>query len=188
MSKAKKTRVEMKGEHKCEITEYRKKHPSFTNLFKVRIMSGILNASSRNRIAKLDDIEACNKRIRECKYPDLEKMLFVWYSHVLAKGTPIVDDNIKSKAKEFGSMLGISDGSSFLYSNDWLAAFKARFKLKHHQICSKSSRVSEELIQSFRKETREFIRNLLVLGNGRSIKYIFNVDKANLFGLARSVS
>ena len=88
--KIKKNRVELKIEQKQAIIEYRQKYPNkkqtelceyFGKLFKVKIppttMSGILSVTSRNRIARLDDIEAVNKRIRECKYPEMERMLFV---------------------------------------------------------------------------------------------------------------
>ena len=119
--KSKKTRVELKIEQKYAIIEYRKKYPTkkqtelieyFQKLFKVKIppttMSGILSTSSRNKISKADDVEAVNKRIRECKYPDLERMLFVWYVHAIKK-TVVSDDILILKAKEFGQMLEIID-------------------------------------------------------------------------------
>ena len=51
-------------------------------------MSGILSAqttinailSARNKVMKIDYVNALNKRIRECKYPDLEKTLFIWFT------------------------------------------------------------------------------------------------------------
>ena len=191
--KSKKTRVELKIEQKYAIIEYRKKHPTkkqtelieyFQKLFKVKIppttMSGILSASSRNKISKVDDVEAVNKRIRECKYPDLERMLFVWYTHVVKK-TVISDDILLTKAKEFGLMLGIVEGSSFEYSTGWLAKFKDRYKIKQYQMFGESGSVSSELVQVARNEAREFIKNWLALGNGISINDIFNLDETALF-------
>ena len=52
-------------------------------------MSGILTAPARNKILKLDDVEVSKKRVRESKYPDMERMVFVWYSQAITKGLPI---------------------------------------------------------------------------------------------------
>ena len=191
--KSKKTRVELKIDQKQAIIEYKQKNPSkkqtelceyFGKLFKVKIppttMSGILSATSRNRIARLDDIEAVNKRIRECKYPDLERMLFVWYVHAIKK-TVVSDDILILKAKEFGQMLGIIEGSSLSYSKGWLNNFKNRYKIKQYEIYGESGSISQELVEIARKECREFIKKWLELGNGRSIKDIFNLDETALF-------
>ena len=65
-------------------------------------MSGILSVESRNKILKQDNVEAFNKRIRECKYPDLEKMLYIWHSCKVNSGAVINDQILMDKAKEFG--------------------------------------------------------------------------------------
>jgi hypothetical protein len=38
---------------------------------------GILSARARQKVLKQDNVEALNKRVRESKYPDMEKMLHV---------------------------------------------------------------------------------------------------------------
>ena len=40
-------------------------------------MSSILSASSRSIILEQENVEDFNKGIRDAKYPDLEKMLFI---------------------------------------------------------------------------------------------------------------
>ena len=83
------SKVELRVDQKFKIIEYYQKHPSlkqtelirhFSKIFGVNIpattMSGILSVSSRNKILKQDNVEAFNKIILECKYPDLEKMLY----------------------------------------------------------------------------------------------------------------
>ena len=68
-------------------------------------MSGILSLSNRNKILKQDNVEAFNKRIRECKYPDLERMLWLWQTMVTNKGVSVSDALLIEKAKEFGQMV-----------------------------------------------------------------------------------
>ena len=72
-------------EQKWQIINFHLKNPKtnliliqhFNKLFYVinppTTMSGILKPASVNKIMKLDDVEAFNKRIREAKYPELEK-------------------------------------------------------------------------------------------------------------------
>ena len=78
-------------------------------------------------------------------------------------------------------MLEIVDGSSLSYSKGWLNNFKSRFKIKQYQIYGESGSVSQELVEIARKECREFIKKWLELGNGRSIKDVFNLDETALF-------
>ena len=56
------------------------------------------------------------------------------------------------KAKEFGLMLGISEGSSFMYSDGWLARFKKRYNVQHYKVVGESGSESVELIAKSRKE------------------------------------
>ena len=88
--KLKRNRVELRIDQKYQIIEYKQKHPSlkqtelikyFNKIFNVNIpattMSDILSAKSQNKILKQDNVEALGKRIRDCKYPDLERMLWL---------------------------------------------------------------------------------------------------------------
>ena len=61
-------------------------------------MSGILSASSRNKIFGVDNMEAYNKRIREYKYPDLERMLYLWNTMVIQKEVSTSDAILIEKA------------------------------------------------------------------------------------------
>jgi len=104
-------------------------------------MSGILSAPSRNKILKQDNVEAFNKRIREGKYPDHGKMLYFWHGIAINKGISVGDLILIEKAKEFGEMLGIVEGSSFNYSSGWLENFKKRYNLKEFTIIGESGSV-----------------------------------------------
>ena len=102
--KPKRNKVELRVDQKFQIIEYQQKNPTlkqtdlikyFNKLFSVNIpattMSGILSLSSRNKILKQDNVEAFNKRIRECKYPDLERMLWLWQTMSTNKGVSVSD-------------------------------------------------------------------------------------------------
>ena len=189
--KKKRTKCELLIEQKVQILEYRNKNPTlkqtqliqhFNKLFNVNIpattKSGILSSTSRNKILKQDNLEAFNKRIREYKYPKLEKMLFLWHSFTVSK-MPISDDLFISKAKEFGEMLGIVEGSSFCYSDCWLRRFKERYNIKKFEICGESGSVSEEAVRLARKNVHEFI--LEWLSKEGKLENIFNMGETALF-------
>jgi hypothetical protein len=159
----KRAKVELRIDKKFQIIEYHQKHPTFkqtelikhfNKLFGVNIpattMSGILSPSFRNKILKQDNVEVLNKRIRECKYPDLENMLYFWHGIANGKGIALSDLILIEKAKEFGEMLGIVEGSSFNYSLGWLERFKKRYNLKQFTIVGESGSVSKETIDKSR--------------------------------------
>jgi hypothetical protein len=151
-------------------------------LFKANIpattMSGILSVPSRNKILKQDNLDVFNKIIREFKYPELEKMLFVWHSLIVFK-MPISDDLLVTKAKEFGEMLGIVEGSSFCFSDCWLRRFKERYNIKKFEICAESGSLSEEAVRLARQNVRAFI--IEWLSKGGKLENIFNMDQSALF-------
>ena len=113
-------------------------------------MSGILKPASVNKIMKLDDVEAFNKRIREAKYPELEKMLFIWQTM-----TKISDMILIEKAKEFGDILGLTEGCSFDYSSGWLEKYKKRYKIKKYEIVGESGSVTKEMFDNGRKKAND---------------------------------
>ena len=76
-------------------------------------------------------------------------------------------------------MLGISEGSSFMYSDGWLARFKKRHNLQLYKIVGESGSVSVELIAKSRKEVREYILNWIKKGG--KLENIFNLDETALF-------
>ena len=131
-NKFNRSKIELQIDQKCQIIEYYQKNPHFkqtdlikyfNKLFNVIIppttISGILSASTRNNIFGVDNMEAYNKRNRESKYPDLERMLYLWNTMVIQKGVSASDAILIEKAKEFGNMLGITEGYSFKYSFGW---------------------------------------------------------------------
>ena len=80
-------------------------------------MSGILSVASRNKILKIDNVDVLNKKIRDWKLPELERIMFHWHNQTVNKEVCINDEILIQKAKDFGNMLGINEGTSFNYSD-----------------------------------------------------------------------
>jgi hypothetical protein len=74
-------------------------------------------------------------------------MLYFWHGIAINKGISVGDLILIEKAKEFGEMLGIVEGSSFNYSTGWLEKFKKRYNLKQFTIVGESGSVSKETIE-----------------------------------------
>ena len=130
MEEKKRNKSELKIEQKWAIIDYYEKKPNikqtdlikhFNQLYKVIIpsttMSDILSVASRNKILKIDNVDVLNKRIRDCKFPELERILLHWHNQTVNKGVCINDEILIQKAKDFGNMLGINEGTSFNYSD-----------------------------------------------------------------------
>ena len=126
----KRNHAELTVPQKQEIIDFRKKNPKitqkdliakFNHEFKTYIpkstMSDILKPEYERKLQQLNSVEDFNLRIREAKYLDLERCIYLWHSEVLRLNLPVADDLMLEKAKEFGDMLGIS---TFNYSRGWL--------------------------------------------------------------------
>ena len=183
----KRKRIELKIEQKWEIIEYRKKYPKlsqtqllvhFNRLFDTVIskqtMSDILKPEYERKLQKLDSIEDYNTRIREAKWPELEKCLYLWHCEMLRKHLPLSDLLLAEKAKEFGDMLGII----FEYSNGWLNRFKKRYNLKEYNILGEAASVGPELVNAARERSRKVI---LAFVEKYGWNNIWNLDETALF-------
>ena len=145
-SKIKRSKFELKIEQKFMIIEYHQKNPKLKNTQLIEYFN------KQFGIKIQDKIEVLNKRIRECKFPELERMIHLWQTIALSKGVMISDDILIQKGKEFGTMLGIVEGYSFNYSSGWLRNFKLKYNLKQFELHGESGSVSQETIDISRKE------------------------------------
>ena len=64
-------------------------------------------------------------------------------SHLLANQIKPKRNKVELRVYQ---MLGISEGSSFMYSLGWLEKFKKRYNVKLYKIVGESGSVSDELI------------------------------------------
>jgi hypothetical protein len=155
--KKKRLKVELTIPQKWEIIEYSKKFPNvkqksmilkFNKEFNTTIpsstMSDILKPDNIRKLEKLDNVDDFNKRIREAKYPDLDKCLYLWYSEQVRNHIPVSDDMLREEAIEFGKMLGLV---TFNYSKGYIHRFKQRFSIKQYKIKGESASVSMQCLE-----------------------------------------
>ncbi|KAJ3273371.1 hypothetical protein HK104_004284 [Borealophlyctis nickersoniae] len=69
------------------------------------------------------------QRLPPSKYPQLESALSGWYTRTESSGLPVTDEVVRTKAKEYASVLGIRE-DEFRCSDAWVAAFKRRCRIQ----------------------------------------------------------
>ena len=112
-----------------------------------------------NMIKKLLLVDVSNdspsKNLPECKYSELERCLFVWFTQ--SQHDLIITDQILIyKAKDFGAMLGICE-HDFKYSNGWLEKFKKRFGISIKTLAGEAESVDLELVERERTRLRKIL-------------------------------
>ena len=186
-SNKKRKRVELKIEQKWEIIEYKKKYPKlsqtqlilhfnreFDTVISKQTMSDMLKPEYERRLQKLDSVEDYNTRIRDGKWPELEKCLYIWHSEMLSHNLPVSDLLIKEKAEEYANILGII----FNYSDGWLDRFKKRHNLKQFIIVGESKSVSIDLVDAARERSKKVIIEFALKFGWHNV---WNLDETALF-------
>ncbi|CAF0940690.1 unnamed protein product [Brachionus calyciflorus] len=79
-------------------------------------------------------------RIRESQHPELEDALYLWFIDKRALKLPINDEMLLEKAKQYGTMLSITN---FNYSDGWLAKFKKRHNIFQKTLHGESASVNQ---------------------------------------------
>jgi hypothetical protein len=113
-------------------------------------MSDILKSEYERKLQQLNSVEDFNLRIREAKYPDLERCLYLWHSEVLRLNLLVADDLMLEK----GDMLGIS---TFGYSRGWLEKFKKRHNISKFKITGEAACVSPDAVKAARERSKKVI-------------------------------
>ena len=139
----KRVKVELTIPQKWEIIEYAKKYPKasqkslilkfnkdFCTTIPTCTMSDILKEDNIRKLEKLENVDDFNKRIREAKYPELEKCLYLWHCEQIRAHVPVSDDMLKDESVSFGNMLGLI---TFKYSSGWYKDLRKDFQLKNFQ-------------------------------------------------------
>ena len=79
-----------------------------------------------------------------------ESALFIWFTNARAQNIPISEEILKTKARQFGEEMGITE---FSYSNGWLTRFKSRHGI-FSQIISGESAGDPQLISDGRQKLK----------------------------------
>lgn len=113
------------------------------------------------------------KRIREGKFPLLEKALLDWLKSMRSKNIPLDGNALKEKSIVFFEKLYPNE--SFKASDGWLQNFKHRHEITFKKICGESSSVNRDTVNLFKEETAKKIME------NYSENDIFNADETALF-------
>lgn len=100
----------------------RKKHVAV----KYGISPSSLSTIFKNRhqiLAQSEEIESGRKRVKKCKFQDLEQSMLKWVKLAKEKNLPLSGRMIQEKAQEFSKNFGYKE---FRASAGWLDKFKAR--------------------------------------------------------------
>jgi hypothetical protein len=103
---------------------------------------------------------------------DLDQAVFDWLSRSWSKLILISGPILPEQAKIEALKLGINN---FVESNGWLHRFKKRWNVSSLKICGEEVAVSPDVVDSWNK------RLSILIGEGYSLKDIFNADEAGFF-------
>lgn len=160
MNLEKRPRVDLTIQQKYEIIKYREANPQlkqneirffFNKKFNREVPKSTFSDILANRakiLAAVEDSaytesELSKKRIREAKFPQLERSLYRWVCEKQAASgfMPVTDEMIVEKAKELSGSMGIGI-MNFAYSNGWLIKFKRRHDLTSRRYSQSSYSLS----------------------------------------------
>ena len=60
----------------------------YKTLISKSTMSDVLKPDYERKLNQLESVENYNKRVRDAKYPELEKCLYLWNCEMLSKNLP----------------------------------------------------------------------------------------------------
>ena len=143
--------------------QYSKLHPTssqqelanhFTTLWNIdvkrRTVGDILLKSNQFENDDNENVPP-RKRHRSAHYADMESALFIWFTNARAQNIPISEEILKTKARQFGEEMGITE---FSYSNGWLTRFKSRHGISSQIISGESAGVDPQLISDGRQKLK----------------------------------
>jgi hypothetical protein len=96
-------------------------------------ISKILEQSSRWLQVQADVHEGKTKRVRDAKWPQVDRALMLWFGQIRARRGIVNDAMLYQKAAEFRDAFGISE-DNFKLSPGWLEKFKSRHGIACHNL------------------------------------------------------
>ena len=135
----------------------------------ISTISEILKKSEKWK--QVENTLLVKSKVQSGKHSDLESCLIIWMSKLNAKSIPLNENMIKEKAREFGSLLEISN---FSYSNGWLQKFKMRFGIKSRAFHGEANNITQDLVHDAKNQLFDML-------NDYDPENIFNMDETALF-------
>ena len=110
-------------------------------------------------------------RIKEGKYPNLEKRIVLWIKDAVQDNTPLSSIIIKNQSMKFAKEMNINE---FQSSNGWFSNFKSRNQLIYKAIRGEAKGVNLDICENWKQNV--FVRIM----NEYEEKDIFNADETGL--------
>uniref|UniRef100_A0A1B6GWK2 HTH CENPB-type domain-containing protein n=1 Tax=Cuerna arida TaxID=1464854 RepID=A0A1B6GWK2_9HEMI len=119
----------------------------------------------------------CNserKTFKKCEYEKTSEALFLWFSEMRARGSPISGPILQAKALDFHKSFGDGD-EPFTASSGWLMRWKNRYGVRQLNISGEKLSGNETDVTVFEEKIRK-----LILSEGLTSDQIFNCDETGL--------
>lgn len=184
--KPKRQRVDLTWDEKRKICEVQLEKPTFTHseLAKYMVDHHGFRLVNRSTISKILDEsqkwlevspnlrEGKTRRVRDAKWPQVDKALMLWVGQIRARKGAINDNMLIEKATEFRDAFGISK-NDFKLSHGWLEKFKSR-----HEVACQSLHTNETS-----NEVADGVPHAKLLGIIASYnpENVFNYDEIGLY-------
>jgi hypothetical protein len=109
------------------------------------------------------------KRIRECRFPEIDAALTIWFMQALPKNIVITGEVLQQKARDFAKAFDISD-DNFKASEGWLDGFKKRHHIQEYNRSGEANSAPLATLDDEREKLYQLIQNY-------KLKDVFNCDE-----------
>lgn len=114
------------------------------------------------------------KTMTKCDHDKTSEALYIWFSPLRTKGTPVTGVMLKEKALYFHSQFKDGD-EEFSTSVAWFDRWKKRYGMRQLNVCGEKLSANDEIIPAFTKSFKEFIKK-----EELSVEQIFIYDETGL--------
>lgn len=151
------------GVGEVTVGDWRRKRESIEQWCSQKTVSG-----------QIDKLKNSRKTMKTCDFEKTSQALFMWFTELRSKGSPVNGPLLQEKALQFHKTF--KDGDEvFTASNGWLHRWKTRYGIRQLNITGEKLSCDHEIVVSFKED----IKNLIEKEN-LSLEQLFNCDETGL--------
>lgn len=124
--------------------------------------------------ATIGNVNNPRKTMKECEFEKTSEAVFLWFSQMRAKGSPVSGPMLQAKALEFHNRFKDGEGE-FTASSGWLDRWKRRYGVRQLSISGEKLSADQNEMTKF----RDFFKNLIA-SEKLSLDQLFNCDETGL--------
>lgn len=113
------------------------------------------------------------KTMKHCEFEKTSEALFLWFTQLREKGSPVSGPMLKSKALDFHKKF--YNDEPFTASVGWLDRWKKRYGIRQLNITGEKLSADSEAVVKFKEDFHKFIKE-----NNISRDQLFNADETGL--------